>query len=267
MRLPSSEAAKYMTTQDRTTPFPFVDFEQLLMHRKARKRKDFDRMLQSPQSEDWVTWNVLRAIQRQAYWWPTLVSLTRRQALESEHSLTSGRPPAVDFWRRVATPPAYERARRKRMASSKDAEWRSRANKQRSVEGPTEVDVVFEGTAYLVFVEAKLGSDVCERTTWDPLRNQIVRNIDCVIEEAGDRQPVFWMFVKDRQPQFRFSQIIDSYRSDVGLLKSRLPHRDTEVLARIVESIAVVEWRELVPLLPDVSGLTDVLKEISRRVA
>lgn len=255
-----------MTTWEQSTPFPFVDFEQLLAHPKAGKRKDLERILLSPQSEDWVTWNVLRAIQLQASWWPALVSLAREQALELEHSLASGRPPIVDFWRLVATPPAYERASRTRMASSKKAAWRERADIPRLVESPTEVDVVFEGAAYLVFVEAKLGSDVSKQTTYDPLRNQIVRNIDCAIEEAGDRQPLFWMFVKDRQPHFRYSGIIDSYHSDVRLLESRLPHRDPGVLARIVKGIAVVEWRELVPLFPDTPGVTDVLKETRRRV-
>ena len=117
----------------------------------------------------------------------------------------------------------------------------------------------------MVFVEAKLGSDVYASTTYDPLRNQIVRNIDCAIEEAGGRQPLFWMFVKDRQPQFSYSEIIDKYRSDVTLLKCLLPHRDTGVLARMVKGIAVVEWRELMPLLPDTPELADVQTEIRRR--
>ena len=151
------------------------------------------------------------------------------------------------------------------MANSSRAEWQKRADNPRPVEGPTEVDIVFEGIEYLVFVEAKLGSDVSAGTTYDPIRNQIVRNIDCAIEEAGGRQPLFWMFVKDRQPQFSYSEIIDEYRSDVRLLKSLLPHRDTGVLARMVEGIAVVEWRELMALLPDTPGLADVQTEIRRR--
>ena len=255
-----------MTANEESMSFPFVDFEQLLAHPKAEKREDLRRMLQSPRSEDWVTWNVLRAVQEQASWWPALVSLAQRDALELEHSLTSGRSPIVDLWRKVATPPAYERASRKRMAGSKHAKWRSRADKPKPVEGPTEVDVVFEGATYLVFVEAKLGSDISAQTTYDPLRNQIVRNIDCVIEEACDRKPLFWMFVKDRLPQFRYSEIIDSYRSDVGLLESRLPHRDSGTLAQMVKNIAIVEWRELVPLLPDRPEMTDVLEELRRRV-
>ena len=49
------------------------------------------------------------------------------------------------------------------------------------------MDTIFEGGGFLIFVEAKLGSDVSQRTTYDPLRNQIERNIDCAVEEAGDR--------------------------------------------------------------------------------
>ena len=109
------------------------------------------------------------------------------------------------------------------MASSNNAEWRERAENPRPVEGPTEVDAVLEATDYMVFVEAKLSSDVSEGTTYDPSRNQIVRNIDCVIEEAGDRQPLFWMFVRDRQPELRFSQIIDGYRSDPSSLDRYCP--------------------------------------------
>ena len=152
------------------------------------------------------------------------------------------------------------------MGRSNNPEWQKRAANPRPVEGPTEVDAVFEGSEFLVFVEAKLGSDISEQTTYDPLRNQIERNIDCAIEEAGDRQPLFWMFVKERQTQFTHSKIIETYRSDVGVLQSRLPHRDSGVLARIVKGIAVVEWRELVSLIPDTPGLTDVLAEIRRRV-
>ena len=88
-----------------------------------------------------------------------------------DDSLTSGKPPAIGLWRQVPSPRAYERASRVRMARSNNADWRKRAANPRPVEGPTEVDAVFEGAEFLVFVEAKLGSDVSEQTTYDPLRN------------------------------------------------------------------------------------------------
>ena len=192
-----------------STRFPFVDLDQLRAHPKACKGEDLKRILCSRQSEDWLTWNVLRAIQHRASWWPVLVSLAKGNALELDDSVASGRSPTVDLWRRVLTPPAYEHASRRRMANSSRAEWQKRADNPRPVEGQTEVDIVFEGIEYLVFVEAKLSSPVSLETTYDPLRNQIIRNIDCAIEEAGGRQPLFWMFVKDRQPQFSYSEIID----------------------------------------------------------
>jgi hypothetical protein len=53
------------------------------------------------------------------------------------------------------------------------------------VEGNSEIDVVIESTSLLIDVEAKLDSDISMRTTYDPSRNQIVRNIDCVMEAAA----------------------------------------------------------------------------------
>jgi hypothetical protein len=71
------------------------------------------------------------------------------------------------------------------------------------VEGATEVDVSQEGSSYLVFVEAKLGSDVSWRTTYDPT----VRNIDCLIETAGSKTPHFWMIVRDKGPSRSYTAL------------------------------------------------------------
>ena len=253
---------------DYSTSFPFVDLKRLLSHPKANKPSDLRRILKSEQSEDWVTWNVLQAIQRRepTSWWPELVSLAKNHASVLDDSLAYSSPPVIDLWRTVPTPCEYERASRLRMASSDKAEWQKRAHNPKPVEGPTEVDAVLDGDDYLIFVEAKLSSDVSERTTYDPLRNQIVRNIDCAIEHAGDRRPYFWMFVKNRRPQYMYSAIIDRYLSDSRTLETEMPHRDPAVLACIVRGIAMVEWRELLPLLPDTPELSDVLTELRRRV-
>ena len=213
-----------------------------------------------------MTWNVVQALQIRTDWWPAVATLAQKQASELADSLAMGDPPSVDLWRQVPTPRAYERASRKRMANSNDAYWRKRAENGRPVEGPTEVDIVFEGPKFLVFVEAKLGSDICMRTTDDPSRNQIERNIDCVLENAGNRDALFWMFVRERQAESKYAKVVEAYRSDIGRLQSRLPHRDPKVLARLVENIALVEWRELWSLLPDISELADVQAEIFRRV-
>lgn len=248
------------------TPFPFLDFQGLLAHRKAGKSRDLARILRSPRSEDWVTWNVLQAIQINDLWWPELVKIATQHAWTLDNSLAAGIPPSVELWREVDAPHEYECASRRRMANSNNPEWQERSDNPRPVEGRTEVDAVFKAPEYLVFVEAKLGHDISERTTYDPTRDQIVRNIDCAIEEADGRRPFFWMFVKDRDPGFKYSELIDDYRSDLSLLKQRLPHRNPEILKEMVKGLAVVEWRELVSIIPDTPDVADVLKEIRRRV-
>ena len=255
-----------MTTEKSSTPFPFADLDLLLKHRKARKPRDLCRILQSPNSEDWLTWNVLCLLQRRIDWWPAVVHLMSAQGLAWRDLLASSTSPVVDLWRQVPSPPAYERASRKRMDRSQNTALRKRATDPQPVEGPTEVDAVFDGDRHLVFVEAKLNTDVSEHTTYDPFRNQIERNIDCAIEQAGSREPVFSMFVKDRRPDSTYSKSIECYRSDASVLQARLPHRNPDLLSRMVKNIAAVEWREIVALLPDTRELAEVLAEIHRRV-
>ena len=249
--------------------FPLVDREHLLRLPKAGKPQDICRILHSPKSEDWVTWNVMRLLQHRqdGSWWPELVKLAQAHAQNLDAALAAGAVPALDVWRRVPSPPLYEVASRCRMAASDNAEWRERAANPKPVEGHTEVDCVLEGGDFLVYIEAKLCSDVSARTKYDPTRNQIVRNIDCVIEEAGSRRPCFWMIVRDRLPKFEYAQLVESYRVDHATLARTLPHRNSAVLSALVDGLAVIEWRELLPLLPREPEFTDVLGELRRRVA
>lgn len=124
----------------------------------------------------------------------------------------------------MAAPGAYEALSRERM---------------NPVEGPSEIDITLEGRSYIIYVEAKLGSGVSLSTTCDPERNQIARNIDCVLEACGKRRPVFWMFVRDRQPTRAYVQMMDRYRSD-GELNRSLPHRAAGRLREVASSLAVV---------------------------
>ncbi len=249
--------------------FPILDEEMLLSLPKSVKTQDMERIYTSPNSEDWVTWNILRALQHTEGddWWAGVVNAARADARSSDRWASLEQPPRVDLWRTVETPPEYEDASRSRMRLSNNLEWRQRADNPRPVEGRTEVDLVFEGDDYLVFVEAKLQSDISQGTTYDPDRNQIARNIDCLIEEAGDRQPFFWMFVRDRLPTRTYEAVIDMYRSKSAVLHHLLPHRDPELLDRIVESIAIVTWDELVDLVNDGKMDEEVLAEIRRRVS
>lgn len=247
------------------TPFPFLDLPELLALPKARKRTDLQRMLISPHSEDYVTWNMVKAIIGRADWWPRLLALA-----EEDGGIDLPNPedlPTVDFWRLVRSPPDYEKSSRQRMATSGQPDLVGRSQIPDPVEGETEVDLVFEGSSYLVFVEAKLGSDMSMSTKYDPARNQIARNIDCLMEKAGTRTPHFWMFVRDRGSDRVYTQRLDKYRINPTELVDLLPHRDPARVAGIAKRGKVLLWRDLLTLLPEDEDLAEVRAELGRRVA
>jgi hypothetical protein len=60
-------------------------------------------------------------------------------------------------------------------------------------EGPTKVDVVVEGSAALVFIEAKLGADASVSTTHDRERDQLTRNLDVGSRLAAELNKDFYV--------------------------------------------------------------------------
>lgn len=181
-----------------------------------------------------------------------------------------GESPSLHFWRHVAAPAAYEAASRERMRNSPLATDRDRAADPRPVEGKSEIDVVLESSNYLVFLEAKLGSDISATTSYDPSRNQIARNIDCAIESAGSREPVFLMLVRDCDANRAYVQMMDAYQRRPELLQRDLPHRNQQQLQRIAERLAILRWRDLAGdwlRTPDTDPLTEsVRQELLRRI-
>lgn len=155
------------------------------------------------------------------------------------------------------------------MLASGTHDWTSRAKVPEPVEGSSEIDIVFEHDQFLVYVEAKLGSDISMGTTYDPQRNQIIRNIDCLIESAGDRTPIFWMLVRDEEPTRGYVQLMNRYRDDPRLLIRDLPHRDVETLKRVAKNLTILLWSDFKELVcgPGADQETTAVKrELERRI-
>jgi hypothetical protein len=156
------------------------------------------------------------------------------------------------------------------MLSSRNPMWAARAASSESVEGPTEVDATIETEGSLIFIEAKLGSDISVNTTYDPHRNQIARNIDCLIEKAGQKTPAFWMLVRDEDPSRAYVQLMNAYKSDPGLLAQDLPHWNREDLERICQNLTILRWSDFGELVcgVDTNPEVDAVKrELERRIA
>jgi hypothetical protein len=150
-------------------------------------------MLYSRDSEDWVTWTAFKLLERYAdrTWWFDLVNLamTKNPGLV----LPTGWEdvPEVQLWQHVPSPCGYESANRERMRWSNNDAWVKRSHNPKPVEGKSEIDVILRNSVLVVFAEAKLGSDISPITKYDPQRNQIVRNIDCVLDQARNRVAMF----------------------------------------------------------------------------
>jgi hypothetical protein len=247
-----------------TPSFPILNLPKLMASPKARKRGDIERILHSQNSEDYVTWNYFQLLESvpASCWWPALLRLA------GVGSIDPGDTPAVRLWQTVAAPRAYEALSRERMRTSENPVWRERSLDMNAVEGASEIDITLEGRGYVVYIEAKLGSDVSLSTTYDPERNQIARNVDCVLEVCGKRRPIFWMFVRDRPPLRAYVQLMARYQMVTELSRS-LPHRASTRLEEVSSSLAVVTWFELFSLIPNaalVGPEADVFRELGRRL-
>lgn len=244
-----------------STPTPAVASVPVLDEatlRRLRSGKALDRMLTSPNSEDWVSWTVFRTLERQPGWWPNLLRLANLADLDATDV------PTVKLWRALSSPRAYEKASRARMAASAEDAHRARADDPKPVEGDTEVDIVIEGADVLWFLEAKLHSDLSASTTYDPTRNQLARNIDVLLERASGRRALMSLVVLDRQPDRFHTQLVARYRADPGALHSLLPHRLRSEVDAVVRDLRVVLWSDLVPLLGDFEP-PEVQHELLRR--
>ena len=255
----------------RSNAFPVLNLHALLNSPKGKKSQDIDRILHSPNSEDWVTWNFFQIMFHQYPngWLDYLLSAVRRRNCEFNYVFDQHTSSNPTFWLSVPSPSEYESQSRIRMRESNSPDWALRASNPEPVEGPSEIDVSFDHDRFLIYVEAKLGSDVSMRTTYDPQRNQIIRNIDCLLEMAGHREPLFWMLVRDDEPRRAYVQLMTTYTADPGLLSRDLPHRNPEKLKAIAQNLTIILWNDLKELVCgpgwDETSMA-VKRELERRI-
>lgn len=232
--------------------YPLFAPAELLAHPvKGRKPQDLERIFHSQRSEDWVTWNVVKLLSMvpAATWWPAILEHARNDNPGLTLSVDADDLPLVKPWVLVPAPSAYEKSSRARMAQSANPEWAARARDARPVEGISEIDIVLWMDKQIGFVEAKLGADISMATTYDPQRNQIARNVDCLIEQSAGRTPFFWMLTADRGPGRAYTQLVQRYRTHPEILSSELPHRSPAVVQSIARNMAIVVWKDVLAVI------------------
>lgn len=269
----SGEPAEHGTQSALQGSYPVLDIEKLRQHPKWLRRQDRDWILWNGRSEDWVTWNAFTLLARGsgAAWWPHLLTLAGKSNPDLSIPFEWREQPEVRFWQPVASPHSYEAASRARMRCSGNREQILRSHNLAPVEGTSEVDVVLQNSKALVYVEAKLQSDVSLRTTNDPSRNQIARNIDCLLDQANGHAPLFLMLVRGEGEGRAYTQLISKYRHDPASLVEELPHHDPDAVKSVARNLAIVRWKDLLMPSVEIAGDDDditsaVKKELRRRV-
>lgn len=252
--------------------YPLLHPEKLMSLPKSRKPEDMRRILLSPNSEDWVTWNAFAAVEELApnTWWRHFVALAKNENPSLIMLDRWEEQPEVSFWKCITAPREYESASRARMRESGNSEFVSRSEKPGPVEGESEIDISIRNKSLTLIVEAKLGSDISLRTTYDPDRNQIVRNIDCLLDDAGNTAPMFWMLVRDAGAGRSYRQLLHLYREHPSKLADALPHRNELALNAIAQRLSIVLWKDFLKVIPEPqlgNGLlSSVCQELMARV-
>jgi hypothetical protein len=224
------------------------------------------------ESEDWVTWTVFGLLERctRTAWWSDLVKLARIENPGLMLPAGWDEIPEVRLWQSVPSPCGYETASRDRMRRSNNKAWMKRSHDPRPVEGESEIDVILRNRVLVVFAEAKLGSDISSSTTYDPHRNQIVRNIDCVLDRAEGRVPMFWMLVRDANQERSYTQLLSRYRAHPDALVGELWHHDPETVTGLAGNLTLLIWKDVVAqvawvLADDDEEIASIKNELSSR--
>jgi hypothetical protein len=135
-------------------------------------------------------------------------------------------------------------------------------------EGATHADAVLinRDTGFAVIFEAKAMSDVSTSVTFDPLRNQIARNVDCLLEkpassapELEPRDPDRTLFAhvtprlfKERWQSRLYGWLMREYKQDPTALRRDLPHRrdDSVDWESLAARMGWLSWEDIDDVLP-----------------
>jgi hypothetical protein len=182
--------------------------------------------MRSENSEDALTWNVFRSLAQvdPTFWLPRLF----RRGFGNDGDVRAVSV-GVKLWQRVQPPPALR-------LFQKD-------------EGESEIDILIETERIAWFIEAKFRSDVSERTTNNPERDQVIRNVDVGSWFAGVRDFYFSLLLLDSARGTKGMALIERYAASRDEVLRRLPHRPDR-LANL-RGIGLLRWSDLAAVLAE----------------
>jgi hypothetical protein len=114
-------------------------------------------------------------------------------------------------------------------------------------EGNTEVDLTISTVKAIVFVEAKYGSEISERTSYCPGRDQIARNIDVGTFYAWKNRLDFYFILLTSRSCKKSISILKGYKNNPQTIAAKLRHRADipSKLDEISKNLGFVTWDRL----------------------
>ncbi|OOE14046.1 hypothetical protein [Fictibacillus arsenicus] len=173
----------------------------------------------SENSEDAITWNVFKTLEKinPRDWLPYLI----KRAFNDEFENLDEDNIRIHLWKQLTPPDALS-----------------------FKEGKTEVDVIIESENFVWFIEAKYKSDISIRTKNNSMRNQIIRNIDIGLDYANDRPLLFSLLVLDEKHSPKGVSFIKELNHDWSKLSRFYPKRENNRIENIL-GVSVITWSEI----------------------
>jgi hypothetical protein len=232
------------------------ELRDILPFSQKEANRQLKRILNSPDSEDFLTWSAFRPlmdVRPLSKWLSPFFqkSFGSREVFE----IADLDQAVLRFWHGRKTKESYPPKEhddwlRGRLENSGVLRFKERAAIGRRLEGPTEVDVVIETPKTLAFVEAKYLSDIDCQTRYDVCRDQISRNLDVGGYQAEKRGKKFFFILltpeyyeRCRLYWYRMQECTkDPYR-----IKERIPYRSIN-FEELSKNIEWVLWRDVIEI-------------------
>jgi hypothetical protein len=219
----------------------FVDFKDNLIvdpndpviARQARNWR-YDRgpvkglsYLGSENSEDAITWNVFKALEKSnpESWFSEIFPQIRRD--KDEQFIV----PMLRFWDKYF-PPLF----------------------RSFPEGETHVDLSIETSKKLIFIEVKYKADISKNTRHDPNRDQIIRNIDVGSWAAKKRAKEFSFILLTLNTNTYSIDKLNHYKSNPSNIIEKIGsyRKDIKDYATLCENIHVMFWDQILTSLQNI---------------
>jgi len=177
----------------------------------------------SENSEDAMTWNTFRTLSKihPPQWFPVLfpgIKLKDREYDELK----------IHFWQEVPPPP-----------------------KRPVREGNTQVDLILETSETIIFIEVKYRSEISLSTTYDPERDQIIRNVDVGSYVAKEKGKNFYFLLLLPSSNDISIQTLTGYRNNPSLVKEKIGdyRDDIKDFNSLAKHMSSLYWEDILKLL------------------